>query len=238
MHFTADIDWAPEEVIEDTLHLFEEFDVPCTLFATHKSEALLNSNSDLFEIGIHPNFNSLLKGEGGNPDTILNDLMDIYPKAQGVRSHSLTQNGWLLSKFKEIGMLYELNHFMPYFKSLSPFMLWCGLLRIPFNWEDDYHFALNYSFDDCGIELSENNFSIFNFHPIHIYLNSENNDRFLNVKNDMENIKLLNENRNSGTTKGTRDILLDLLSQCTMQSSMPLKMIDVFKEYANKTQSG
>ena len=234
MHFTADIDWAPEEVIEDTLHIFEEFDVPCTLFATHKSEVLLNSNSNLFEIGIHPNFNPLLKGEGGNPDTILNDLMNAYPKACGVRSHSLTQNGWLLSKFKEIGMLYELNHFMPYYKSLSPFMLWCGLLRIPFNWEDDYHFALGNSFDNCGIELSENTFSIFNFHPIHIYLNSENNNRFISVKNDMGNIKLLKENRNSGITKGTRDILIDLLSHSSMQYTKPLKMIDVYKKYTNK----
>ena len=31
--FTSDIDWAPE-VIYDTLKIFEEFGIKCTIFAT------------------------------------------------------------------------------------------------------------------------------------------------------------------------------------------------------------
>ena len=81
IHFTVDIDWVPEEVIQDTLDLFNEYDTPCTLFATHKSEALLGCDTDKFEIGLHPNFNPLVQGRGGNPDKILDDLIEVYSQA-------------------------------------------------------------------------------------------------------------------------------------------------------------
>jgi hypothetical protein len=58
--FTCDIDWAPEEVIEDTLSLFEENDVKCTLFETHSSSVINSCSQTLFEIAIHPNFNSAI----------------------------------------------------------------------------------------------------------------------------------------------------------------------------------
>lgn len=231
IHFTVDIDWAPEEVIADTVELFNRYEVPCTLFATHRSEALLECDRSRFEIGLHPNFNSLLRGEGGDPDCILDELIAYYPKARAIRSHSLTQNGWLLTKFKEKGMLYELNHFLPYHSPIKPFMLWCGLLRIPFNWEDDYHFALNYSFDNSRIDLNSTGLNIFNFHPIHVYLNSERIDRFLAVKQNMADIDLLLQHRNKGPVKGTRDILVDLLEESSRQTDCPSRMVDLYSNF-------
>ena len=231
MHFTIDVDWAPEEVIQDTIDLFNVYDTACTFFATHRSEVLLGCDTDKFEIGLHPNFNYLVQGKGGAPNIILENLIKIYPKAKGIRSHSLTQNQWLLGKFKEKGMLYELNHFLPYQKCLKPFMLWCGLLRIPFNWEDDYHFLLNHSFEDSRINDHKTNFNIFNFHPIHIYLNSENNDRFLAVKSNMADIDMLQRHQNKGPVKGTRDILIKLLEYSANHPSCSLRMIDIYEGF-------
>lgn len=47
--FTCDIDWAPEEVIADTLNIFEILGVKCTMFSTHHSLELTKSNRKLFD---------------------------------------------------------------------------------------------------------------------------------------------------------------------------------------------
>lgn len=209
--FTIDIDWAPEEVIRDTLSLFEKYNVCCTAFATHKSKVLDECNRQLFEIGLHPNFNPVLQGQGGSVDEVMGKMKEMYPEAVGARSHSLTQSGYILTRYKHFGIEYEANHFLPYHQNVRPFVLWNGLFRIPFNWEDDYHFALGHSFNNSLIKLDDAGLNIFNFHPIHIYLNSENNDRFLKIKHDQSNMELLNTLRNKGEVEGTRDILISLL---------------------------
>ena len=63
---TFDIDWAHDLILTDTLSLVLSFNVPATWFATHATPVLESiCNSELFELGIHPNFNPLLLGEGG-----------------------------------------------------------------------------------------------------------------------------------------------------------------------------
>lgn len=60
-----DIDWAAEAVIEDTIRLLEEYQVPATFYATHKSVALSNiQNSSQFENGLLLNCVPLLRGDG------------------------------------------------------------------------------------------------------------------------------------------------------------------------------
>ena len=231
--FTIDIDWASEEVIEDTLLLFENYNVCCTLFATHKSKVLDSCNRNLFEIGLHPNFNPLLQGKGGNVNDVLNKLKEIYPEAIGARSHSLTQSGYILSQYKEVGIEYEVNHFLPYHQNIKPFMLWNGLLRIPFNWEDDYHFALGYEFNDSKINLNDECLNIFNFHPIHIYLNSENNDRYVNVKDNLNDIDYISKYVNKNNVLGTRDILIQLLEHVKSNQKETNKLHQVHEIFSD-----
>ncbi len=226
--FTADIDWAPEEIIVDIIELFEQYNICCTFFATHNSPVLTGCNKDLFEIGLHPNFNPLFQGKGGDAGTIISELKKHYPEAIGIRSHSLTQSGWLLNKFKEMGMLYEVNHFLPYFQGLKPFVLWNGMIRIPFNWEDDYHFALGYDFNDSRINLTDEGMNIFNFHPVHTFLNSENNDRYLRIKDFMSDTEKIKEEVNSSKIKGTRDMLISLLEYVKKNDLRTHKLKDIY----------
>lgn len=154
--FTSDIDWAPDEVIEYMLNIFTEYDVPCTLFCTHESKVLQECNRDLFEIAVHPNFNRLLFGsDGPTADTILEEIIKIYPEAIGVRSHGMTQSTPLLNLFKQKGLKYDSNQFIPYQFNLSPYDCWTGLKRIPYNWEDDIHFSYGKSFEDPIISNSD-----------------------------------------------------------------------------------
>ncbi|HMQ79584.1 MAG TPA: hypothetical protein PKE39_09095 [Ignavibacteria bacterium] len=225
--FTCDIDWAPEEVIADTLNIFEMFGVKCTMFSTHHSLELTKASRQLFEIGIHPNFHPLLRG-GSNIsyDDILDEILEIHPEAVGVRTHTMMQSIPLLQKFADKRMLYEANTFMPYQYGLKAFKLWNNLIRIPFNWEDDVHWAYGYSFEDAGMEIDTDELVIFDFHPIHIFLNTENKYRYNEAKNYMNDTKKLLDYRNS-EVPGTRDLLMNLLKRCKEKELTTYRLKDI-----------
>lgn len=209
--FTMDIDWAPDEVVASALELFEQAGVKCTIFATHKSGLLQRVPSRLFEVGIHPNFNDLLKGNSQQTSAhIIQELLDIYPDANGIRSHSLTYNSYLLIEFEKLGLRYDANLFLPYQKLVSPFKLWNGLFRVSFNWEDDIHSMYGFSFVTSNLDLTQD--CIFNFHPVHIYLNTETMARYQNAKQYYHDPKKLKTMANT-TVAGTRNLLLDLLGK-------------------------
>lgn len=225
--FTCDIDWGPEAVIEDTISLFELFDVKCTFFSTHHSPALVKSDKKLFEIGIHPNFNPILRGNTDKLfEDILDEILEIHPEAQGVRTHTMLQSVVILQKFADKKLIYEANTFLPYQTGIKPFKLWNGLVRIPFNWEDDVHWAYGYSFDDCRINLDEDEHIVFDFHPIHIYLNTENKYRYNEAKKYYNDPQKLFKYRNK-EVPGTRDLLIYLLKHCKSNKIKTHKLIEI-----------
>ena len=208
--FSIDIDWAHEEVITDTLSLFEKYDVKCTIFSTHGSYAVIKSNRKLFEVAIHPNFNPFLTGTDKLVDDVLDELIEIHPDAKGVRTHSLMQSTGLNQKFADKGLIYDANTLLPYQTGLKPIRSWNGMIRIPYNWEDDVHWSYGYSFDDCRMNLHDNGLVIFDFHPIHIFLNTDNKYRYNEAKNYYNEPEKLINYRNT-EIKGTRDLLISLL---------------------------
>ncbi|MEI2738967.1 MAG: hypothetical protein V9F01_09290 [Chitinophagaceae bacterium] len=205
---TSDVDWAPEPVLEYMISLFEARGIKCTFFCTHYSEVLLNADRNLFELAIHPNFNPLLDGKAGNSDEVLDKILAIYPESRGVRSHSMLQSTGLINLFSRKGLIYESNHFLPYHKNISPFLLWNGMVRLPYIWEDDIHWLYGNSFADLKINLNEPGMKIFDFHPIHIYLNTTNEEHYLNAKPFYQQPLELQRFRNSGKDiKGAKDAL-------------------------------
>jgi len=90
---TFDIDWAPDFVIEEVASLLQQKGVRATWFVTHACAAveLLRERSDLFELGIHPNF---LEGSshGKTPMEVLSHLLTVVPEAIGIRSHAVVQS--------------------------------------------------------------------------------------------------------------------------------------------------
>lgn len=228
--FTIDIDWAPDEVIEDTIALFEKYNIKCTIFSTHYSRVLEVCDKNLFEIGIHPNFNTILTGGSRSIDNILDELLFIHPNAKGVRSHSMLQSSMFLKKFAEKKLHYEVNHFLPYQNNIKPYKLWTGMISIPFNWEDDIHWSYGYSFDSSKLDLENNDLNILNFHPVHIFLNSENADRYTNAKPYYNYADKLIKHRNT-ETKGTRDLLISMLEYASKNQPCFKRLGDVANEF-------
>lgn len=213
IYFTSDIDWAPDEVIEDMLGIFDKYNQKCTMFATHESESIINVKN-IHEIGIHPNFNSLFSQneQNLNSEKIIDDLMESYPNSIGVRSHSTTSSSGLLDLFYKKGLKYDSNLFIPY-QDIYPFELWNGFLRIPYNWEDDVHFLYNKSFSQTELCLDKE-YLIFDFHPIHVFLNTESESRYLSAKKFYKDPDKLVEYRNTSTL-GARTLLISLLETCS-----------------------
>lgn len=224
--FSLDIDWAHDAIIEDSLRIFEDHGVRCTLFATHKTSVLDALPSNRFEVGIHPNFNPLFSGSGGTAEQILKDLLHLYPNAKGARSHSIAQSSGILNLFAEQGLTYESNQFVPYSRCLQAYKLWNGLIRIPYNWEDDVHFAYRKSFGEPEIELTDSSMKVLDFHPVHIFLNTDTQERYNDAKRFYHEPQKLLALRNKDRP-GVRDCLLHLLRQMKEDSLQSFLMSEL-----------
>ena len=173
---TFDIDWAHDDVLRDTIDLVELAGVPATWFVTHQTTLMerLRENPN-FELGIHPNFNGLLKGDlsnGRNVEEVVERLMRIVPEAKCVRSHSTLQGSKIADIFVSFGLTHDSNDFILKSRNsrVEPWLSWNGLLKIPYCWADDV--ACYYG---CIESLSRNilkGVQVFDFHPIHVFLNT------------------------------------------------------------------
>jgi len=204
---TFDCDWAPDFVINNVINLLNEEKIKATFFITNKSQIIkkLRENK-LFEVGIHPNFfrNST---QGSNEDSILNNLKQIVPEAKSIRTHGLYQSTLLLKKFQEYEIENDLSLFLPNTPNIVPhYSKFFNLYRFPYFWEDDVAMTekSNWSFDDPLYHV--NGLKIFNFHPIHVFLNSRDVENYENLKKDIgleqlneENIKNFVNQSNEGT---------------------------------------
>ena len=191
IYITIDIDWARDEVINYTLDILEAEMVPATIFVTHESATIERMRKNpLIELGVHPNFIPLededykVKDFLGWSKDKLKWYKKLVPEATSIRSHGLLQSSRLMDLFLEMGFVRESNLLitMSSGMTLLPFYHWNGLLRVPYFWEDDIHCVElgRGTYKDWKIEpfVYNNSIKIFDFHPIHIFLNSNDLKRY------------------------------------------------------------
>ena len=213
---TFDMDWAHDEVIEDTLHIINSHGACSTWFVTHKSLLLTQmANNDKIELGIHPNFNKILDGSNypnnANSRKIIEDALKLVGNCNSVRSHSLTQSEKLLDEFQSFGLTHICNLYIPLSANieLKPFKIWDGITIVPHYWQDNVELKLYNSRRNNF--LHTNTFKVLNFHPIHIYLNTENLERYESTRQFHNSPKELIKYRFKGN--GVRTKLLNILNE-------------------------
>lgn len=204
---TLDVDWAPDYILAWTNDLLEHLDVRTTVFLTHRTP-LLNAmqSSSRIELGIHPNFNSLLEGKENTPcRDIIENMMMIVPEAKSVRSHSITQSAHILSHFTSLGLSHHCNTFIPFTAEieLKSFKDERGLIHAPYFWEDDVHCIENWDWD-VNRYLDRSGLKIFNFHPVHLYLNTEKMETYESVKSFIQDENHVAAHRNKNDQEGIR----------------------------------
>ncbi len=222
---TLDTDWAHDEVIAYTMDILNEHGVRATYFATNESPVLKKVDGSRFEIGIHPDFNGTLDHESK-----IKELLSIYPDAKGVRSHTLFHSWSIMDLFKKYGFVYDSNIIMPYFPGLRPIVWFNNVVRIPYFWEDEVHLLFGKQCEPRTLMMGEAGLKIYNFHPIHIFLNTEDLGRIEAARGSFQRPDKLEKHRNT-RTRGCKDIFLDVLGRVRADQGKTYRMIDIASDF-------
>ncbi len=226
---TLDVDWAPDFVLEFVLELLLKYNVKATFFATHDSSLLRGIDKNHFEVGIHPNFNGELDHE-----KIIDQLLAFYPKAKGERSHSLFQSSHLIKLLKKKGIKYEVNTYLPLCENIR-LVNYNGILKIPFYWEDDTNFVHWQKYSLLDYALSKKGLKIFNFHPIHIYLNTNSQDQYALAKKGVHNCDREHLDGLIFRGAGTRSFFVELLEYLKNNNMGRINCLDLCGKLENAT---
>lgn len=222
---TLDVDWAPDFMISFSLRALLENQVKSTWFITHESPILeeLRDNSDLVELGVHPNFLSG-SSHGEKVDEVLDYVMRLVPGANCVRAHGVVQSGSILSDFVRLAALrVDATIFLPEMPGIQPvkhLTPYGELLRIPTFWADDYEILKDDSEWNAQRYMGQQGLKMFNFHPIHIYLNTKDNAHYNDFRNSGVKLNTATPDDvepfiNKGV--GVRDFFLELVSRNDVQ---------------------
>lgn len=211
---TFDIDWVNDIVLQDTINILSNCNARATFFATHDTK--LNSKisiSENFELGIHPNFNLLLNGDftkGDNVVEVIDNTLTYAPSSCSVRSHSVTQNGHILDAFAHKGISHDSNDYIPEYSMvlLRPWTIANGLIKVPYCWADEHAFTGLHKNSFLNI-LKKGGLTVFDFHPIHVFLNTESKKHYNSSRQFFEHPDVLFAKRYSGF--GVRSMLDDLI---------------------------
>lgn len=174
---TLDVDWAPDFMIDAAADALLAREVRATWFVTHDSPAIerLRAEPQLFELGIHPNF---LAGSshGATPSEVVAHCAALVPGARAVRTHCLMQSTPLHDELlRGSGVEIDVSLFLPHATHVEPVVQWSPagrLLRLPYVWQDNmemYSPQPRWSMDGL---LDPPGLRIFDFHPVHVWLNS------------------------------------------------------------------
>ncbi len=215
IYITMDMDWANDGVLADTISLVDQLDIPVCFFVTNDTPMLAELRADPhFTLGIHPNFLPQLNGQTGKTwMETLEEMHTLVPEAKVIRCHALVDATPILVQAEKLGFLADMNLFIPFSSGIitHPFSHFSGLKRLPFFFEDDA-WIIEPEHPSIERHLSENvsGLSIFNFHPIHLYLNTETMDRYNQAKPFYHEFEKLAPFVNHGEETGARDILLGI----------------------------
>ena len=189
---TFDMDWANDGVLERFNRIIEVNKIRGTLNVTHDTKMLNDfRKKDYLELGIHPNFNDCLNGVGVSYKDVIDNIRKIVPEAITERAHALTKSSIITSYLRECGFKYESNYCYDESNGNHVYLDYLGMMQVPIALEDDVllmngkmkSIHTQKELSDWIADLFEkNSLLVLNFHPIHLFLNSECIERYTNAK--------------------------------------------------------
>ncbi len=198
---SIDVDWAHDEVIEYLCAIFDQYRIRATFFCTHKITLQCVRKH---ELAIHPNFT-----RDKTEYQTLKELIELYPEAKGIRNHTLYLHGGLFDLYRQFGVEYDSNYFLPD-QNIAPFLIVENVVELPMFFTDDALHLINHdSYNVAERITKEKGLKIFTFHPIHVFLNTKDGSEYRKAKPYLRNPEELKKFRNRD--KGTKDLLIDLL---------------------------
>ena len=236
---TIDTDWAPDFAIDSIAEPLIARQVRATWFVTHMSPAIerLRQHPELFELGIHPNF---LPGSthGDTPDAVLRHCMELVPEAISVRTHALVQSTPLLDQIITCTpIVSDVSLFLPYLPFPQPVEYqWKGrtLLRIPYFWADDFEMEQPAPCWHLAPLLGAGEgLKVFNFHPIHVYLNSAHLETYQALKRLVPTLHEATQDQANASVhsgEGTQTVFIELAKHLAVNGES-VCMRDIFTRW-------
>ncbi|MCA9578859.1 MAG: hypothetical protein R3B40_01590 [Polyangiales bacterium] len=178
-HFciSFDIDWAHPEVLADTVRLVESRGLSCTFFCTHEGIELPGH-----ERALHPNYRlggDTMRAYDGPPDDerifrhVVARTKSFCPEAVGARSHCLFYDSSLMAVYAEQGIEYDSTYALPMASGLEPVWKERDIVEMPIYYMDHIDMMGGLTgFDIRGLPLSQPGLKVFDFHPIHVFMNT------------------------------------------------------------------
>lgn len=207
---TLDVDWAHDEVILDCAHLIQDKEVRATWFFTHDSPMIGYLIDNGHEVGFHPNFNKLLSGENSTSlQHIVDDCLTWCPNAASTRSHSLVYGAPIASYLVTKSVTHSSNLNIPYSSgiTLAPWISSNSIIEVPYSWADEHSWSTG-SQPSCSDWLEGFGLLVADFHPIHVFLNTQTSVDYETTRFCHQNPETLIKHRKSGF--GVRNELITL----------------------------
>lgn len=152
---------------------------------------------------------------GDDCESVLENMKKIVPGAVCCRSHSLTTSSIIVKNYKKYGIKYELNTLIPAYKGMRirpfPAPVDEDVKILPFIYEDDVY--LNQKNKLQVKEFLSNEIEaprIFNFHPIHLFLNSDCQETYEKARPYFKDYKSLRQYINQ-INYGIKDFFNELI---------------------------
>jgi len=169
---SSDLDWAPAWATTEMVRRVVAAGCEISIFVTHDGPELpeLRESAGV-ELGWHPNFHPG-SSHGETPGEVLDLLAGWVPHAKGVRAHGLVRSTALLEEYARRGLAYDSSDLMHRHPGLRPMPAWNGVVRIPIFWADDVEARHGGSYRLADVDVEDRGLQVFEFHPIHVALNT------------------------------------------------------------------
>lgn len=234
---TSDTDFVSDEILSYAYSTLA--DTPCTFFVTGNSHyvATTMSQNKLWEVEPHPNFTGG-STHGDTIDRVFDTVDSFNVNGEGFRCHRYFYSNDVAERFAHIGYKYSSNVCTD-LQCLPPFMARCGLIEFPIFFEDGgflkYHGTPNFQTVLARMKNPDGIY-IFNFHPIHIALNSCDFGTSRALKDSLSSAQYralsmqdIFKVRNS-KKYGISDLLNDLLRFATANNIRMLNLKQLYEE--------
>ena len=107
---TLDVDWAPDQIVDDVLSAIDAHGIPATVFCTDYTKDASGKSSNLtprlhprHELGLHPDFQRT-----ADYSSVWDGMLSLYPKARSWRAHN-GMTGWpIITDAVSRGLRYEI----------------------------------------------------------------------------------------------------------------------------------
>ena len=230
---TSDTDWASDYAINDFIELVSSYGIKPTIFATHKSTALIDClKRGAVEVGIHPNFLPA-STQGSDVQSIIRNVTDAFPNAKSFRCHKFFNNTEIEQEMVKNKFAYDSNLCLYFQQDIVPIRRVSGLIGFPVFWEDDVHWMNNGKWElgaYSDLFLSQG-LKILNFHPFFVCANIPDKEYYERVKPHIATVSESTIHQIYYKGKGVKTFLIELLDFLKSRAELFCTLDELYKNY-------